>query len=288
MGDRALTIRRRFRHRSKAGAGIDEGAGDDRARDGVARGHREHPRFPHRRADRDRRAGRSELPELGRDQARHRLYAGVPLPGGEDGRRDHPERKRYEDHDGERSADARPDDPLARDGHQAPYGGARVKADGGAGDRRLAAPRGGVGVCGRGEVHPRGHPGGAGEGQSGAGDAGQVPHAPGPGVDAADRAGVRGRGDAPRRAHRDAALRARHAYGGRDRALHRRAGLRGAVDRDAAGGDDGWHRRREGGARARLPLGQLRRGVRRGAGGDRAARSPGPARLWAAGRAARV
>ena len=45
--------------------------------------------------------------------------------------------------------------------------------------------------------------------------------------------------DAARRAHRAAALGARHAHGGRDRALHRRARQRGAPDRDAARGDDG-------------------------------------------------
>ena len=94
--------------------------------------------------------------------------------------------------------------------------------------------------------------------------------------------------DAARRAHGAAALRAGDADGGRDRALHRRAGQRGPADRDAAGGDDGRRRRREGGARARLPVELLRRGVRRGARGDRAARPPGPARLRPAGRAARL
>ena len=49
--------------------------------------------------------------------------------------------------------------------------------------------------------------------------------------------------DAARRAHRAPALRARHAHGGRDRALHRRARQRGAADRDAARGDDGRRRR---------------------------------------------
>ncbi len=45
--------------------------------------------------------------------------ARVPLPDREDGRRDHPQRERHEDHDGQRPADARPHDPLARDGDAA-------------------------------------------------------------------------------------------------------------------------------------------------------------------------
>ena len=68
--------------------------------------------------------------------------------------------------------------------------------------------------------------------------------------------------DAARRADGAAALGAGHAHGGRDRALHRRARQRGTADRDAARGDDGRRRRREGRARARLPLELLRRGVR--------------------------
>ena len=59
--------------------------------------------------------------------------------------------------------------------------------------------------------------------------------------------------DAARRADRAPALRARDAHGGRDRALHRRARQRGPADRDAARGDDGRRRRRQGRARARLP-----------------------------------
>ena len=65
-------------------------------------------------------------------------------------------------------------------------------------------------------------------------------------------------------------------------------GTRGPPDRDAARGDDGRHRGREGRARARLPLRLLRRGVRRRARGDRPARPPGPARLRSPGRAARL
>ena len=57
-----------------------------------------------------------------------------------------------------------------------------------------------------------------------------------------------------------AALRARHADGGRDRALHRRARHGGAPHRDAARGDDGRHRRRQGRPRARLPRREQRRG----------------------------
>ncbi len=68
-------------------------------------------------------------------------------------------------------------------------------------------------------------------------------------------------GDDPaRRAHGAAALGARDAHGGRDRALHRRARQRGPADRDAARGDDGRRRGREVGARARLPRRLLRRG----------------------------
>ena len=73
------------------------------------------------------------------------------------------------------------------------------------------------------QVHPRGHPDRARQGQPGARDARQVPRAPGPGLDAPDGARVRGRGHAARRADRAPARRARHAHGGRDRALHRRA-----------------------------------------------------------------
>ena len=132
------------------------------------------------------------------------------------------------------------------------------------------------------QVHPRGHPDRAREGQPGARHARQVPRAPRPGLDAADRARVRGRRDAARRPDRAAARRARHAHGGRDRALHRRARQRGAPDRDAPRGDDARHRRREGGARARLHRRRQRRGVRRRARADRPARPPGPARLRAA------
>ena len=134
-----------------------------------------------------------------------------------------PERERDEDRDGQRPAHAGPDDPLARDRHPPPHRRARLQADRRARDRHLAAPRGRVALRRRREVHPRGHPRRAGQGQPGAGDARQVPHAPGPGLDAPDRARVRGRRDAARRAHGAPALRARDAHGGRDRALHRRA-----------------------------------------------------------------
>ena len=128
----------------------------------------------------------------------------------------------------------------------------------------------------------------AGQGQPGAGDARQVPHAPGPGLDAPHGARVRGRRDAARRPHRAPALRARDAHGRRDRALHRRARHRGPPDRDAARGDDGRHRRRQGRARARLPGRDRRRRVRRRAGPDRAPAAPGPARLRPPRRAARL
>ncbi len=194
-----------------------------------------------------------ELPELRRHQARHRLHARVPLPAREDGRRDHPQRERHEDHDGQRPADAGPDDPLARDRHPPPHRRARLQADRRARDRDLPAPRGRLGVRRRRQVHPRGHPGRAREGQPGARHARQVPHPPGPGLHAPDGARVRGRRDAARRADGAPALGAGDADGGRDRALHRRARQRGPADRDAARGDDGRHRGREGGARARLP-----------------------------------
>ena len=57
----------------------------------------------------------------------------------------------------------------------------------------LTAPRGRLGVRRRRQVHPRGHPGRARQGQPGARDARQVPHPPGSGLHAPDRARVRGR-----------------------------------------------------------------------------------------------
>ena len=110
----------------------------------------------------------------------------------------------------------------------------------------LPAARGRLALRRRREVHPRGHPRRARQGQPGARDARQVPHAPGPGLDATDRAGVRGRRHPARRPDRAAALRARDAHGRRDRALHRRAGHRGPPDRDAARGGHGRRRRRQG------------------------------------------
>ena len=95
--------------------------------------------------------------------------------------------------------------------------------------------------------------------------------------------------DAPRRAHRAPALRARDAHGGRDRALHRRARHRGAPDRDAARGDDGRRRRRQGRARARLPV-RATPTRRFAAALDElgAPAAPGPARLRPPRRAARL
>ena len=87
-----------------SGAPARQGAGDGRARDRAARGDRQHPARAHRRADRDRRARGAQLPVLRRDQARHRLHAGVALPGGEDGRRHRPQRQRDEDRDGPTSS----------------------------------------------------------------------------------------------------------------------------------------------------------------------------------------
>ncbi len=181
-----------------------------------------------------------------------------------------------------------PDDPLARDRHAPSHGRARLQADRRARDRDLPATRGRLALRRRREVHPRGHPRRARQGQPGARDARQVPHAPRPGLDAPDGARVRGRRHAPRRADGAPALRARDAHGRRDRALHRRARHRGPADRDAARGDDGRHRRRQGRARARLPRRGRRRGVRRGARPARPPAAPGPARLRAARRAARL
>ncbi len=94
-------------------------------------------------------------------------------------------------------------------------------------------------------------------------------------------------GDPPRRAHRRPALGAGHAHGGGDRALHRRAGRRGAADRDAARGDDGRRGHRQGRARARLHRRALRRELRERARLARPAAAPGPSRLRPPGRAAR-
>src|SRR4028118_2407563 len=124
----------------------------------------------------------------------------------------------------------------------------------------------------------------AGQGHPGPGPPGQVPQPPRPGAHPPDRARVRGRRDAPRRPHRAPARRARHAHGGGDRALHRRARHRGAPDRDAARGDDGRRRRRQGRARARLPRRSARGHLRRGSGRHRAAAAPGPSRPRAPGR----
>ena len=67
-----------------------------------------------------------------------------------------------------------------------------------------------------------------------------------------DPARVRRRLGPLRRAVGSAASRARHANGRRGGALHRRARHRGALDRDAARGDDGRRRRRQGRADPRL------------------------------------
>ncbi len=139
---------------------------------------------------------------------------------------------------------------IAGDRHPPPHRRARLQADRRARHRDLAAARGRQPLRRRREVHPRGHPRRARQGQPGAGDARQVPHAPRPGLHPPDRPGVRGRRDAARRPDGPPALRARHAHGRRDRALHRRARHRGPADRDAARGDDGRRRRRQGRARS--------------------------------------
>ena len=135
-----------------------------------------------------------------RDQAGHRLHAGAPLPAREDGRRDRAQRERDQDRVGQRPADARPDDPLVRDRHAPPHRRARVQADRRAGHRGLAAPRRRLALRRRREVHPRGDPGRAGQGQPGPGHARQVPHPARPGLHAPHRPRVRGRRHASRRA----------------------------------------------------------------------------------------
>ena len=207
----------------------------------------------------------------GGHQARRRLHAGAALPGGQDGRRHRPQRQRDQDRDGQRPADAGPDGPDAGDRHAPPHRRARLQADRRDRHRHLPAPRGRLALRRRREVHPRGHPRRPGQGQPGAGDARQVPHAPRPGLHAPHRAGVRGRRDAARRPDGPPALRARDAHGRRDRALHRRARHRGPPHRDAARGGHGRRRRRQGRAHPRLPGGGLRRDVRRRARPARAA-----------------
>ena len=151
----------------------------------------------------------ARVPALGRRQARGRLHARAALPAGEDGRGDHPRREQHEDPLGQRAADAGSHDPVARDRHPAPHGGARLEADGRARDRDLRGPRRRVALPRRREVHPRGHPGRARQGQPGARHARQVPQPPRPGLHPPDRARVRGRRDPSRRADRAPARRAR-------------------------------------------------------------------------------
>ena len=168
---------------------------------------------------------------------------------------------------GERAADARPDDPLDGDRHPPSDRRARLEADQGAGDRDLAAPRRGLALHRGDQVHPRGHPDGALEGEPGPGDAGEVPRPARPARRPADRARVRRRRGPLRRALGAPAGRARDPDGDRGRALHHRARHRGPADRDAARGPRG---RRDG--RARGAGSRLRR--RRLRAGDRARRSP--------------
>ena len=94
------------------------------------------------------------------------------------------------------------------DRHPPPHRRARVQADRRAGHRRLPAPRSRVSLRRRREVHPRGDPRRPGQGQPGAADPRQVPLPPRPGLHAPHGARVRGRRDAPRRAHRPPARRA--------------------------------------------------------------------------------
>ena len=92
-------------------------------------GDRQHRPLAHRRPDRHRRSRGRLLPLLRRPHARRRLHAGAALPGGEDGRRDHPQRAGDQDRLRQRPADARPDDPLLGDRHPAPHRRARLQAD---------------------------------------------------------------------------------------------------------------------------------------------------------------
>ncbi len=101
------------------------------------RDRRHHPRAS-RRAARHRRAVEPLVSLLGRHASRPAVHVAGPLRAGEDGRRDHrqlqPEPARLR----ERPADARPGDPVLRDGHAPPHGRARRQADGRA--RRLDLP----------------------------------------------------------------------------------------------------------------------------------------------------
>ena len=86
----------------------------------------------HEGADRDRRPRRALVPLLRRHPPRPAVHAAAPLRAGEDGRGDHRQRGLHEARLRERPADARPDDPVERDGHAAPHRRARREADEGA------------------------------------------------------------------------------------------------------------------------------------------------------------
>ena len=158
-----------------SGSPATEGPRRRRPRRRPARGDRQHRPLAHRRPDRRRRPRRHLPPALRRDQARHRLHAGDALPGGEDGRRDRPQRRGDEDRLGQRPADAGPDDPLLGDRHPPPHRRARLQTDRRAGDRDLPAPRRRLPLRRGDQVHPPGHPRRARQGQPGPGDAREVP-----------------------------------------------------------------------------------------------------------------
>ena len=147
------------------------------------------------------------------------------------------------------------------------------------------APRGRHALRRRRQVRAAGDPRGPRPGEPGPGHPRQVPRPLRPGVDAPDRARVRGRSHAARRAHGAAAVGDGDSHGRRDRAVHRRARDRGASDRDAARGDADRRGRRPVRARQGLHRGSLGGGVLRDDGVAAAPAEPGPARLRAARRA---
>ena len=108
---------------------------------------------------------------------------------------------RHEDHVGERPAHAGPHDPLARDRHPAPGPPSASPSRPTRSSIAISEPRRRLALPGRREVHPRDIPWCC-EGEPGARHAGQVPQPAGPGLHPPLRARVRGRRDAPRRAHR--------------------------------------------------------------------------------------
>ena len=175
------------------GSATSAGSRHRRPRHGAPGGHRQHRPLADRRADRHRRPGGGLLSLFRGHQPRHRLHPGAALPGGEDGRGDRPQRAGDQDRLRQRPADAGPDDPLVGDRHPAPHRRARLEADRRPGRRDLRAPRRGLALPGRDEVHPPGHPRRPREGEPGPRHPRQVPRPARLGLHPADPARVRGR-----------------------------------------------------------------------------------------------